>query len=96
MSTISTIIPIREITSDKNHDTRPSSYDQSDHILTSTNLSSAGTLSFRDLKYTLYDTRTDDQRRKYCPSCLKSPAPKRILHKVSGIFSSGMNAILGK
>ncbi len=100
MSTISTIIPIREITTDINRDTRnnhhPSSYDQSDHTLASTNLSSAGTLSFRDLKYTLYDTRTDDRRRKCCPSCLKPPTPKQILHEVSGLFSSGMNAILGK
>jgi len=99
MSATSTIIPIREITTDINRDTRnnhhPSSYDQSDHTLASTNRSSAGTLSFRDLKYTLHGTRTDDRQRKCYPSCLKPPAPKRILHNVSGIFSSGMNAILG-
>lgn len=79
-----------------NHDTCASSYDLSDHILAPTNLSSTGTLSFRDLKYTLHDTRIDDRRRKYCSSCLKPPSSKWILHKVSGIFSSGMNAILGK
>jgi ABC-type multidrug transport system ATPase subunit len=59
MSTISTIIPIREITTDINRDTRnnhhPSSYDQSDHTLASKNLSSAGTLSFRDLSYVVQD-----------------------------------------
>ncbi len=93
MSAISTIIPIPETTIDMNQDTRnnhhPPPYDQA-------NISSAGTLSFRDLKYTLYGTPADRRPRKCCPSCLKPQPPKRILHKVSGIFTSGMNAIMGK
>jgi hypothetical protein len=87
---MSAIIPIREITTDRNRNTRNNHHpSSSDHTLASTNL------SFRDLKYTLHGTRTDDRQRKCYPSCLKPPAPKRILHNVSGIFSSGMNAILG-
>lgn len=96
MSAITTIIPVQEITTDTNSDPYPSSYNQSDDILVPTNILSTGTLSFRDLKYTLHGTRTDDRRRKCCPSCLKPPAAKRILYEVSGFFSSGMNAILGK
>lgn len=97
---VSTIIPLPEVSANENNgrqnDYYQSPYDQSNHTLTLENTSTAGTLSFRDLKYTLYGARSNPRRRKCCESYLKPESPKRILNKVSGIFKPGMNAIMGK
>jgi hypothetical protein len=59
-------------------------------------LSSARTVSFRSINYTLGDTQADHRRRKWYPSCIKPEPSKQILHNVSGNFTPGMNAIMGK
>ncbi|CAF1662100.1 unnamed protein product, partial [Adineta ricciae] len=61
----------------------------------SKHVKSAGTLSFRNIKYTLGDTFVNDLRRQFCIHSLKPDPPKKILDDVSGIFKSGMNAIMG-
>lgn len=55
--------------------------------------SSTGTLSFHNINYTVGGTST--QCVKCCP-CIKPKPGKQILYDVSGIFTTGMNAIMGK
>ncbi len=99
-TTPSTIIPLSEIpvhkvNSNHNHH-HLSPHDQSHHTSKSPNHLYASTLSFRNVTYVLGDTRADHLYRKWYPSCLKPEPPKMILNNVSGIFNSGMNAIMGK
>ena len=49
--------------------------------------STAGTLSFHNINYTVGGTRSNP--------CCKRKEGKQILHDVSGVFTVGMNAIMG-
>ncbi|CAM4892032.1 unnamed protein product [Rotaria socialis] len=57
----------------------------------------AATLSFHDINYFIGDKIEPSKHRLNFPSrsCLKSQEYKQILFNISGIFSNGMNAILG-
>lgn len=100
MSSVSTIIPLSDFHGQENNGGHNIHYqspnDQSNYITELETTSTTSTLSFRDLKYTLPETRTNHRRGQCCSCCLKSKSFKRILNKVSGIFTSGMNAIMGK
>jgi len=88
----STIISI-----DENHQVDQTSfYRRLNDIPTPKNVLETGTLSFRDIKYILDDTFIDNFRRDWCTSSLKAEPSKRILDDISGIFKTGMNAIMGK
>jgi hypothetical protein len=62
----------------------------------SMDLLSAGTLSFHHINYVLGETKAQSPCKPWCSSGMKSKPPQQILHDVSGIFKSGMNAIMGK
>jgi len=54
-------------------------------------LTSKGTLSFHNISYNI-----GGRHRNWYPSFIKSKAGKQIIDDVSGIFKSGMNAIMGE
>jgi hypothetical protein len=58
--------------------------------------SSTGALSFHNISYVLGETRMNAQCKKCYPPCIKPKPDKQILNDVSGIFKTGMNAIMGK
>jgi hypothetical protein len=58
----------------------------------------AATLSFHKINYSTGRKMESNKRQIKCPSlpCLKPEEHRQILLNVSGRFSKGMNAILGK
>jgi hypothetical protein len=54
-------------------------------------LTSKGTLSFHNISYNI-----GGRHRNWYPSFIKPKAGKQIIDDVSGIFTSGMNAIMGE
>ena len=57
---------------------------------------SKGTLSFYNISYTVGGRQENGRWKNWQPSFMKSKPKKRIIDDVSGIFTSGMNAIMGK
>ena len=55
-----------------------------------------GTLSFHNINYIVGGTSRNPARRKLYPSCMRPQLGKQILRDVSGFFTVGMNAIMGK
>jgi hypothetical protein len=95
--TQSTIISIPEVAIHENRQVDQTAfYSRLNDIPSPRNLFPTGTLSFRQIKYILGDTLIDNLRRDWCISSLKAEPPKRILDDISGIFQTGMNAIMGK
>ncbi|CAF1473262.1 unnamed protein product [Adineta steineri] len=69
---------------------RPSKLQNRRDTRVSMDLTSKGTLSFHNIRYVV------GERRKNCYlSCIKLKSGKKIINNVSGIFTSGMNAIMG-
>ncbi|CAF4204803.1 unnamed protein product, partial [Adineta steineri] len=69
---------------------RPSELRNQRDTRVSMDLTSKGTLSFHNIRYVV------GERRKNCYlSCIKLKSGKKIINNVSGIFTSGMNAIMG-
>jgi hypothetical protein len=62
----------------------------------SMDLSSKGTLSFHNINYTIDGLQKNNLCKNLRPSFIKSKPGKQIINDVSGIFKSGMNAIMGK
>ncbi len=63
---------------------------------TSMDLTSKGTLSFHNISY-MIGGRQKIGRCKTCyPPFIKPKPKKQIIDNVSGIFTTGMNAIMGK
>ncbi|CAF1118769.1 unnamed protein product [Adineta ricciae] len=56
---------------------------------------SIGTLSFRNIRYTISDSFIRNVRTLLGGSSFQSESRKQILDDVSGIFTSGLNAIMG-
>lgn len=56
--------------------------------------SSRGTLSFHNINYVIGGTGTGNKCCKL--PCIKPKPAKHILSDVSGVFSTGLNAIMGK
>ncbi|CAF1198891.1 unnamed protein product, partial [Adineta ricciae] len=56
---------------------------------------SQGTLSFHNITYTVSGTLRNFSWKKCCTSCVKTKSDKNILDNVSGLFPSGLNAIMG-
>jgi hypothetical protein len=54
--------------------------------------SSTGTLSFHNINYIIGGTGPN----LCCTACIKPKPGKQILYDVSGMFTTGMNAIMGK
>ncbi|CAF1339002.1 unnamed protein product [Rotaria sordida] len=61
----------------------------------SMDLSSKGTLSFRNISYVIGRRQMNNGCKKWYPFFIKSKSKKQIIDDVSGIFTSGMNAIMG-
>ena len=57
---------------------------------------SMGTLSFHNVNYTVGGSGTNSSRQKCCLPCIKPNPGRQILQDVSGMFTTGMNAIMGK
>ena len=57
---------------------------------------SNGTLSFYNISYTVGGCQENGRWKNWQPSFMKSKPKKEIIDDVSGIFISGMNAIMGK
>lgn len=72
-----------------------SSCNQSISICVSTDHPSSGTLSFRNIRYTL-DNRRVSLKRCYSSCSKVKQQPQVILNGISGIFTPGLNAIMGK
>jgi hypothetical protein len=62
----------------------------------SIDLSSSGTVSFHNINYIVGGSLTNGQKKKCSLPCIKPKSGKQILYNVSGIFTPGMNAIMGK
>ena len=58
--------------------------------------SSMGTLSFHNINYTVGETDPQSLLNKCHLPCVKPKPGRQILHDVSGMFTTGMNAIMGK
>ncbi|CAF4435094.1 unnamed protein product [Rotaria sp. Silwood2] len=58
-------------------------------------LSSKGTLSFHNISYVIGQRQINSRCKNWYPSFIKSKPKKQIIDDVSGIFASGMNAIMG-
>ena len=58
--------------------------------------SPSGTLSFHNINYIIGETSKHSSRRKLYPSFMRPQSGKQILHDVSGVFTAGMNAIMGE
>ena len=78
------------------HRRSSSLYHQQRVSRTSMGLSSPGTLSFYNINYTVGGTRINSKCKNFYPHCMKPKEGKQILYDVSGVFTSGMNAIMGK
>ncbi|CAF2629932.1 unnamed protein product [Rotaria sp. Silwood2] len=61
----------------------------------SMDLSSKGTLSFHNISYVIGQRQINSRCKNWYPSFIKSKPKKQIIDDVSGIFASGMNAIMG-
>jgi hypothetical protein len=57
---------------------------------------SAGTLSFHGLSYEVGGRSKNGRCKNLYAPCIPSKTGKQIIDDVSGIFSTGLNAILGK
>jgi hypothetical protein len=57
---------------------------------------SEGTLSFYNISYTVGGRQENGRWKNWHPSFMKSGPKKQIIDDVSGIFRSGMNAVMGK
>lgn len=57
--------------------------------------SSSDTLSFHNINYIVGGSRTNARLQKCYPPCIKPKPGRQILHDVSGLFTPGMNAIMG-
>ncbi len=57
---------------------------------------SKGTLSFYNISYTVGGRQENSRWENWQPSFMKSKPKKKIIDDISGIFISGMNAIMGK
>ncbi|CAF1355213.1 unnamed protein product [Adineta steineri] len=95
--TQSTIVSLPQVNihdnQDKIHIDNQSSFHNS---LKNSNAPSKNTISFRNIKYVLGNEFIYDLREFWCVSPLKSKTkPKPILDDITGIFKSGMNAIMG-
>jgi len=62
----------------------------------SMDLSSRGTLSFENISYTIDERRTNALWKKFRQFFIPPIPEKQIVDNVSGVFESGMNAIMGK
>jgi hypothetical protein len=58
--------------------------------------SSAGALSFYNIDYFVGGTGTNSKTKSCSLPCIKREPVRQILYDVSGIFTTGMNAIMGK
>lgn len=99
-TTSTAIVPLLENSVDVNngnfYQRRSSGLPQRKLNQVSMDLLSAGTLSFHHINYALGETKAHSPRKPWCPFGMKSKPPQQILHDISGIFKSGMNAIMGK
>jgi hypothetical protein len=57
---------------------------------------SKGTLSFYNIGYAVGGRQENGRWKNWHPSFMKSESKKQLIDDVSGIFRSGMNAIMGK
>jgi hypothetical protein len=62
----------------------------------SMDLTSKGTLSFHNISYVVGGRQENSRWKNWYPSFMKPEPEKKIIDDVSGIFISGMNAIMGK
>ena len=62
----------------------------------SMDLTSTGTLSFHNISYVIGGGHRNGLEKTCYPSFIKPKPGKQIIDDVSGIFRSGMNAIMGK
>ncbi|CAF3699138.1 unnamed protein product [Adineta steineri] len=69
---------------------RPSELRNQRDTRVSMDLTSKGTLSFHNIRYVV-----GERQKNYYLSCIKLKSGKKIINNVSGIFTSGMNAIMG-
>lgn len=60
------------------------------------NLSSASEISFFDINYTKNEMSANLRCSDICSNYRKAKPKQYILHDVSGVFRTGMNAIMGK
>ena len=57
---------------------------------------SGSTLSFYNIDYIVGAKRQKLPYKKWFPACMKPKESRQILYDVSGMFKSGLNAIMGK
>lgn len=62
----------------------------------SMDLFSKGTLSFHNISYMIGGRQKTGRCKHWYPSFTKPKPEKQIIDDVSGIFTTGMNAIMGK
>jgi hypothetical protein len=84
------------VNNDELHRRTTSLHDQQRSNRTSIDLSSPGTLSFHNINYIVDESSTNSLWKKLYPSPKRSSSGKQILSNVSGVFTSGLNAIMGK
>jgi hypothetical protein len=65
-------------------------------IRVSMDLSSAGALSFHNINYLVGGTGATPTSKICHLPCIKPKPARQILYDVSGVFTTGMNAIMGK
>ncbi len=98
--TSATVVPVSEHpngTSNGNiHRRRSSMLSKGRLTRFSMDLSSAGALSFHNINYVVGGTETNPITKKCRLPCFKPKPARQILYDVSGIFTTGMNAIMGK
>jgi hypothetical protein len=62
----------------------------------SMDLTSKGTLSFHNINYIVGGRHANSRMKKWYSSFIKPKPGKQVINDVSGTFTSGMNAIMGK
>lgn len=58
--------------------------------------SSAGTLSFHNIDYIVGGRKTNPKSKCCSLPCIKQKPGRQILFDISGVFTTGLNAIMGK